>query len=309
MTLHPPPVNPTLGAWDALTEVVHAVRLPERFRRRKPRPEGKQPTHTVEWLDDDRAQSLRALLDPALRDAARRSRADGRPRPMIASRDSLRASKPAVFERLVDLAEHPEHLLAVDVDDAVWCFDRSESGCLEQWSKLVLTPEAGFAARVGDVMLHGGPVAPGPGSSNVFIGGRPALRSCDGHVCLRAELGPHAGGGFVATQTKVKFNGFPALRVGDYVDEGPHGFNPIAIGCPSVVIGPTPRPVVGWCSTGTKPSPRPAGLPFSWRRIEPEPSERKEILGLVLDGPRARAQGVARPTRLWAEATREDDRR
>src|SRR5690606_20395438 len=120
---------------------------------------------------------------------------------------------------------------------------------------------------------------------------------------------PHAAGGFVGTQTKVEINGFPALRVGDYVDEGPHGLNAIAVGCPSVVIGPTPRPVAGWCSTGTKPPPQPGGHPFSWRRIQAEPGERKEVLGLVLDGPRARAQGVASARRLWAESMQEDDRR
>ena len=210
---------------------------------------------------------------------------------------------------LPDCAERPEHLLAVDIDDAEWCFDGGEGGCLEQWSKVVLAPEAGFAARVGDVMLHGDPVAPGPGSPNVLIGGRPALRSCDSHVCSRAEPEPHAAGGFVATQTKVEINGFPALRVGDYVDEGPHGLNAIAVGCSSVVIGPTPRPVAGWCSNGTKPLPPPEGHPYSWRRPPTEPSEGKEVLGLVLDRPRARAQGVASATRIWAESMQEDDRR
>jgi uncharacterized Zn-binding protein involved in type VI secretion len=265
--------------WDALAELVQAVRIPERFQRRKPRPLRRQPTHTLERLDDDRAQPLGVLPEPA------------------------------AFDLLGDLAERPEHLLAVDVDDAQWCFDGGEGGYLEQWSKVVLTPEAGFAARVGDVMLHGDSVAPGPGSPNVFIGGRPALRRCDSHVCSRAEPEPHAGGGFVATQTKVEINGFPALRVGDYLDEGPHGPNAIAVGCPSVVIGPTPRPVVGWCSNGSKPPPRPDGHPFSWRRPRTEPSERERVLGIVLDGPRARAQGVARPTRLWAESMRKDDRR
>ncbi|MCX4240143.1 PAAR domain-containing protein [Paraliomyxa miuraensis] len=297
------------GLRDALVELIKAARIPERFRRRKPRPERRQPIHGLEWIDDDRAEFLRALLEPALRDAARCLPAGDRPRSTAAAWGFQAPSEPVVFELHGDLTERPEHLFAVDVDDAEWCFDESERGCLEQWSKVVLTPAAGFAARVGDVMLHGDPVAPGLGSPDVFIGGRPALRSCDSHVCSRAEPEPHAGSGFVATQTKVEINGFPALRVGDYVDEGPHGLNAIAVGCPSVVIGPTPRPVAGRCSNGAKPLPPPSEHPFAWRCVEAEPSERKEILGIVLHGPRARGQGTARPIRLWAEATREGDRR
>jgi len=34
----------------------------------------------------------------------------------------------------------------------------------------------GPAARVGDSTAHGGPLAPGPGSTNVMIGGQPAWR-------------------------------------------------------------------------------------------------------------------------------------
>src|SRR5215212_4345871 len=35
---------------------------------------------------------------------------------------------------------------------------------------------SGPAARVGDVTAHGGALVPGPGSTNVFIGGMPAWR-------------------------------------------------------------------------------------------------------------------------------------
>lgn len=92
-------------------------------------------------------------------------------------------------------------------------------------------------------------------------------------------------------------------------NDGPHELNAIPVGCPSVVIGPTPRPVVGWCSNGSESPPLPDGHQFSWRRSPTEPCARKKVLGLVLDGPRARAQLVARMVPLSAEATGEDDRR
>ena len=34
----------------------------------------------------------------------------------------------------------------------------------------------GAAARIGDMTAHGGPLGPGPGSPNVFIGGMPAWK-------------------------------------------------------------------------------------------------------------------------------------
>ncbi|MCX4240177.1 PAAR domain-containing protein [Paraliomyxa miuraensis] len=300
MTLHPEHVHPATGVWDVLVDLVQAIRLAVRFRGRKRRIVRSRLSHSLEWLDDDRAGRLRALLEPVLRDAARCTPVAGRPRP---------ASEPAAFELLADLTERPEHLLSLDVDDAEWCFDGSAGGCLEQWNQIVLTPAAGFAARVGDPMLLGNPIAPGPGSPNVFIGGRPALRSCDSLVRYRAKPESYAGGGFVATQTTVEINGFPALRVGDYVSEGPHGVDAIADGCPSVVIGRTPEPRVGWCSDENETQPPPGELPFSWRRVEAKPSEGRGVLGMVLLRPRARAWGVARPIRLWAEVTGEGDRR
>lgn len=36
----------------------------------------------------------------------------------------------------------------------------------------------GFAARMGDMTAHGGPLAPGPPSPNVIIGGQPAWWGC-----------------------------------------------------------------------------------------------------------------------------------
>jgi uncharacterized Zn-binding protein involved in type VI secretion len=47
----------------------------------------------------------------------------------------------------------------------------------------------GPAARVGDPSGHGAPLVPGPGSTNVFIGGQPAWRS----------VGPGAAAAIVAS--------------------------------------------------------------------------------------------------------------
>ena len=41
-----------------------------------------------------------------------------------------------------------------------------------------------LAARVGDMTAHGTPLTPGPGSTNVLIGGMPAWRAtADFHNC------------------------------------------------------------------------------------------------------------------------------
>ena len=52
------------------------------------------------------------------------------------------------------------------------------------------------AARVGDMTAHGTPLSPGPGSSNVLIGGKPAWRAAaDFHTCpLVTGIVPHVGG-------------------------------------------------------------------------------------------------------------------
>ena len=49
-------------------------------------------------------------------------------------------------------------------------------------------PEAAFAARLGDVMMHGDTIAPGLGSPNVTIGGKPALRSCAGALAKPPQI-------------------------------------------------------------------------------------------------------------------------
>lgn len=94
------------------------------------------------------------------------------------------------------------------------------------------------AARMGDSTAHGKPLSPGPGSSNVLIGGKPAWRAtADFHVCpLVTGTVPHVGGVVTMGSTTVLINNLPAARQGDVIAEsGPP--NSITMGEPSVLIG------------------------------------------------------------------------
>ncbi len=94
------------------------------------------------------------------------------------------------------------------------------------------------AARVGDQTSHGTPLSPGPGSTNVLIGGMPAWRvGSDFHTCpLVTVLVPHVGGTAAIGSMTVLINGLPAARQGDLVVEaGPP--NAIAMGATTVLIG------------------------------------------------------------------------
>lgn len=94
------------------------------------------------------------------------------------------------------------------------------------------------AARVGDQTSHGTPLAPGPGSVNVLIGGMPAWRAAaDFHTCpLVTGVVPHVGGVVAMGSVTVIINNLPAARQGDMiVENGPP--NSIAMGCPTVLIG------------------------------------------------------------------------
>ena len=94
------------------------------------------------------------------------------------------------------------------------------------------------AARVGDSTSHGTPLAPGPGSANVLIGGQPAFRDgSDFHACpLYSGDTAHVGGTISVGSATVLINGFPAARQGDMIFEnGPP--NSIVAGCPTVMIG------------------------------------------------------------------------
>jgi len=98
-----------------------------------------------------------------------------------------------------------------------------------------------FAARIGDMTGHGTPLGPGPGSSNVLIGGMPAWRvGVDFHACPQQIPStppvPHVGGVVSMGSTSVLINNSPAARQGDIIVEaGPP--NPITMGCPTVLIG------------------------------------------------------------------------
>ncbi|MBL7208495.1 MAG: PAAR domain-containing protein [Dehalococcoidia bacterium] len=95
-----------------------------------------------------------------------------------------------------------------------------------------------LAARVGDMTSHGTPLGPGPGSTNVLIGGMPAWRATsDFHNCpLLTGTVPHVGGIVPAGSVTVLINNLPAVRQGDMITEsGPP--NSIVMGCPTVLIG------------------------------------------------------------------------
>ena len=94
------------------------------------------------------------------------------------------------------------------------------------------------AARLSDQTAHGTPLAPGPGSPNVLIGGMPAWRAtADFHTCpLVTVLVPHVGGVVAMGSLTVLINNLPAARVGDMIPEsGPP--NSIVMGAPTVQIG------------------------------------------------------------------------
>jgi uncharacterized Zn-binding protein involved in type VI secretion len=96
---------------------------------------------------------------------------------------------------------------------------------------------APMAARLSDPTGHLLlPLAPGPGSPNVFIGGMPAWRAgLDVHLC--AAPGGHGLGPTTPGEATVMINGFPAARVTDFVVEPFGGPDPIVMGCPTVMIG------------------------------------------------------------------------
>lgn len=94
------------------------------------------------------------------------------------------------------------------------------------------------AARVGDQTSHGTPLGPGPGSSNVLIGGMPAWRAAaDLHACpLSDGPKPHVGGVVAVGSTSVLIGGLPAARMGDQVTEA-SAPNAILRGEMTVLIG------------------------------------------------------------------------
>lgn len=93
------------------------------------------------------------------------------------------------------------------------------------------------AARVGDMTAHGTPLSPGPGSLNVLIGGMPAWRVGDLHLCpLFTGGAPHTGGQVIVGSATVLINGMPAVRMGDKIVESAPP-NDIVMGEMTVLIG------------------------------------------------------------------------
>jgi uncharacterized Zn-binding protein involved in type VI secretion len=95
------------------------------------------------------------------------------------------------------------------------------------------------AARMGDQTAHGGTIT--SGLPTVIIGGKPAARMGDMHVCPMATPAvppiPHVGGAIVMGSLTVMIGGQPAARVGDTVAcPGPPN-TIIPPGCPTVLIG------------------------------------------------------------------------
>ncbi len=96
------------------------------------------------------------------------------------------------------------------------------------------------AARLGDMTAHGSPLAPGPGSATVLIGGMPAWRAAvDVHLCpLVTPAGTPHGSGMVAVgSATVMIENAPAARLGDIIAEPVGGPNTIVSGEPTVLIG------------------------------------------------------------------------
>jgi len=94
------------------------------------------------------------------------------------------------------------------------------------------------AARMGDPTAHGGVIV--AGYPTVLIGGQPAARLGDMHVCPMVTPGlppiPHVGGPVTLGSATVLIGGQPAARLGDMaVCTGPP--DTVASGCPTVLIG------------------------------------------------------------------------
>lgn len=91
------------------------------------------------------------------------------------------------------------------------------------------------AARMGDPTAHGGMIV--VGFPTVLIGGQPAARLADMHVCpMVTVLVPHVGGPIAMGSATVLIGNMPAARMGDMATcTGPPDV--ILSGCPTVLIG------------------------------------------------------------------------
>ncbi len=119
------------------------------------------------------------------------------------------------------------------------------------WTVDVLhQPGPQYAARVAEPMLHGGQALPGPGSTDVNIGGRGALTvshavaACPGTNIVGLPHIPQAGSWMTTNTASVNVNGVPLLRAGDWMVEHFGGCNPLIGGMPTVKAGPPARPCI-----------------------------------------------------------------
>ena len=99
------------------------------------------------------------------------------------------------------------------------------------------------AARITDLTTHGAPLAPGPGSTNVLIGGLPAWRAIiDQHACPAVSItGADGMGSVLVGSPTVLINNMMSCRIGDIVVEVPGlamgPVDPIVMGEFTVMIG------------------------------------------------------------------------
>ncbi len=99
----------------------------------------------------------------------------------------------------------------------------------------------GNAARVGDSTAHGGMILP-PGAMTVMIGGQPAARVGDNHMCPMVNPAPvpppHVGGPILPPGVPtVMIGGQPAACVGDMLTCSGPPDTILPPGCPTVMIG------------------------------------------------------------------------
>ncbi len=141
-----------------------------------------------------------------------------------------------------------------------------------------------WAARSGDMTLHGEPLSELMGSHNVRIGGTPAWRvMVDFQPCSQQTAGvPHGGGFVLQGAPTVRINGLPAVRAGDAIMETAGGPNPISGGEPTVLLG-EPGPPVD-CLVPV-PAPPPTGL-AKWLDVDINAMIGRAKMGAQLGGER-----------------------
>ena len=125
------------------------------------------------------------------------------------------------------------------------------------------------AARMFDQTVHGGIIM--IGFPMVLIGGMPAARVGDMHVCPMLNPGvpppPHVGGPITKGSASVMIGNMPAARVGDMLTcAGPP--DTIAKGCPTVLIGDSMSGGGGAGGSGGENSGEAAALTSAGEKVE-----------------------------------------